>query len=190
MVGNALGFEERTVSHLALPWLQAIGWWEHWKNITNSKKRYLQCLCSSSVQTKHVHMKIKHTHMDAWTDSIPLLYLLFFYCLRVQTGHKQFILVLPQQQDGKAPVLFRSWSDSYDEHRTHKKANKPSIIYYHSTYVNIHQRSGGNLGRACDIPVTGLNKRGIPWLQAVSLEKNMCVVVMLPCGVICSFSTL
>lgn len=101
-----------------------------------------------------------------------------------------FILVLPQQQDGKAPVLFSSWSDSYDEHSAHKKANKSSVIYYHSTYVNIHQRSGGDLGRACNTPVTGLNKTRIPWLHAISLEKNMCVVVMLPYRVICSFSTL
>lgn len=35
-------------------------------------------------------------------------------------GHKQFIPVLPQRQDGKAPVLFRSWSDSYDEQSTQK----------------------------------------------------------------------
>lgn len=66
---------------------------------------------------------------------------------------------------------------------THKK--KSSIIYYHSTNVNIHKRSGGDSGRACDAPVTG--NQEYPDYR-LFLQKRMCVTVMLPCRVIWSFS--
>lgn len=116
----------------------------------------------------------------AHMDPIPLLYLFFFCCLKL-FGHKQFTPVLPQQQDGKVPVLFGSWSDSYDEHTTHThKKNQTSIIYYHSTYVNTHERSGGDSGRACGTPVTGnqeypdyglfLQKRTCVWLSCCPVE--------------------
>lgn len=86
-------------------------------------------------------------------------------------GHKQFIPVLPQQQDGKPPVLFRSWSDCYDEHSS-QKTQKTSIIYYHSTYLNMQERSGGDLGRACDTPVTG-NQEYPDY--GLFLQKRTCV---------------
>lgn len=121
----------------------------------------------------------------AHMDPIPLLYLFFFCCLKL-FGHKQFIPVLPQQQDGKVPVLFGSWSDSYDEHttHTHKKTNLHNLLPQHlcKHTWEIWRRLGQSLWYSCHW------KPGIPRLWAVSPEKNMCVIVMLPCRVICSFS--
>lgn len=146
------------------------------------KKRSFQCPCSSSVQTKHVHMHIKHI----WIPSLSSTCSFFVVSDFKLFGHKQFIPVLPQQKDGKVPVLFGSWSDSSDEHITQKNPQKtlcnllPQHLCKHTW--EIWRRLGQSLWYSCHW------KPGIPRLWVVSPGKNMCVIVMLPCRVICSFS--
>lgn len=130
------------------------------------KKRYLQCLCSSSVQTKHVHMHIKHIWIPSLSSTCSFFvvsnYLainsLFLCCHSSRMARFQFCLGL-----GVTAMM--------NTLHTHKK-NQTSIIYYHSTYVNTHERSGGDSGRACGTPVTG-NQEYPDY--GLLLQKRTCV---------------
>lgn len=53
--------------------------------------------------------------------------------------------------------------------RAHKK-QKPSIIYYHSTYANMYKRSGGDLGSTCDT----LEARNTLTMGCFSRKERVC----------------
>lgn len=144
------------------------------------KKRYLQCLCSSSVQTKHVHMHIKHIWIPSLSSTCSFFvvsnYLainsLFLCCHSSRMARFQFCLGL-----GVTAMM--------NTLHTHtKKTNLHNLLPQHlcKHTREIWRRLGQSLWYSCHW------KPGIPRLWAASPEKNMCVIVMLPCRVICSFS--